>query len=58
MVPLLASWNESAEELVEAPLDGPITRGAYGGYTRSKYLQRTYTRVQHSSDVGVNGHGD
>jgi hypothetical protein len=53
MFPLLASWNEFAETPMEASLDGSIMRAVYTGYTRSKYLQKTYTSVQHSNDAEI-----
>jgi hypothetical protein len=43
-IPLLARFNEFAGEMIEAPRDF-ITTGAYKGYRRSKYLQRTYNRA-------------
>jgi hypothetical protein len=48
MFPLIASWNEFAGTPMEAPLDDSITRAASMGYTRSKCLRKTYTRVSHS----------
>jgi hypothetical protein len=58
MFSLLVSWNEFTRTGMEAPLDGSITRPAYRVYTRSRLLQRTYTRVQIINDVPIDGHGD
>jgi hypothetical protein len=53
MFPLLASWNEFAGTPMEEPLDDSIMRAAYTGYMRSKYIQKTYTSVQHSSGAEI-----
>jgi hypothetical protein len=53
MFPRLASWNEFVGTPTEASLDGSIMRATYNGYTRSKLLQRTYTRVQLSNGVSI-----
>lgn len=45
LFPLLVSCNKFVETPWETPLDGSVTGNAYRGYTRNKYLQRTYTRV-------------
>jgi hypothetical protein len=55
-----ASNQEAKETLHELLVTQPktLTTAAYRGYTRSKYLQRTYVRAQLSNGVLISGHRD
>lgn len=53
--PLLVSSSEFAWSLLEAPLDGCITRDDYRQCTQCKLFQITYTKVNNPVDTNERG---